>query len=91
MLIKGEYVHFMVPVHASANFKCKMPPNWKEMNNKERADYFVMECECTASLCHQCNDDMECDWDMVDKAEKFVEEELDFEDKHPSIGNGEEG
>ena len=83
MLVEEKYIEFMVPIYASARFRCKLPDNWNEMALEDQATYFIDNSQLTGRLCHQCADHIESDVEMADHAEQSVLDELIYEAKHP--------
>ena len=72
----------MVPTWASMKAKIVKPDNWDGMNPREQKEYFAEHMEAHASLCHQCADGIESNfeldsetYDRADHDPGFSEEE----------------
>jgi len=60
-------IYCYLPVYATAKFSIRKPANWNEMSDIEQKDYFLTNMESSSlSLCHQCSNRIETDFDVVE-------------------------
>lgn len=61
---KTEKVRAFLPIFAEGLFTCDKPGNWDDMDHTEREVYFLNCCGSISSVCHQCGNILQTDFEV---------------------------
>lgn len=62
-----KIMEFWFVVDASAKFTCEEPEGWDKMTREQKIEYVEINAECEGSLCHQCTDSIQSDFQVIDE------------------------